>query len=694
MKHFLYIFLIGLFLGIFSTSVYAGDSIPESDLQELVVVNDRSWIENGIYNIIPSKKEKQLSNSPGSLIDVLNIPLLKGEGDRITTMADEQVSIFINGEPANDIDLATFYTSDVKKVEYMQAPSDPRFRGAMNVVNFVMTEYVAGGVTRANARHTLPLTNGSYELASKLIYKRMTYGFSTSANSFQQNKNSREEYKTTYKDIYYNGEKYDEIISAQTAEKDGGRWNTNVAVNARYEADRLTATHTIGLRWDNTPGDIVKSSMIWSENLFNSNFSESFNKSNLLSPSVSGDYYWVISNKFWITGGWKYSFSHNKRFMQSQMGGTAKVENDIEERVNALPAVLNLSFKPDNKWTLFLSANPKTYWYSTHYQGSTDTHSRQFREDLNIYLTAYWQPSRNTLFSLAPGFLYSHYKIDGMVDNTFLPTCQFTGMWNPSRKLRMNGLIFFFNNPVSSSASNPVLYRKDELSWVMGDSGLKNGSEWNANFTLAYMPTDWLSITPNVGYRTRNNDVYTYEEAAPAEMGGVIYTQRNTGRFNELKANVRVNFSLFHHKLSVDLYQQYVLQKTETGFYRSCHNWQSIPSVSYIIGNFRLKAQYRGKRKILVNDAGEGILRQPDNLSFGVSYGWKDLYVYCGVNDILHKKYETSSFYYSDVIMSENRSWTTGRRFELNLTYTFGYGKRTETDIDISIPEAAPSSIL
>lgn len=167
-----------ILLTLLAASIYhvlAEDSIPVKNLDDLIVKGERQWISNGTINVIPSRKEKNLSNSPVSLIKAMHLPFVKEQDGVLQSISGEAVQIFINGEKADDIDLSTFWPKDVKLVQYMEEPDDPLYDGAKVAINFKTARYETGGITRINLFQRIP-NNGFYTASSKLTYKKMTFG--------------------------------------------------------------------------------------------------------------------------------------------------------------------------------------------------------------------------------------------------------------------------------------------------------------------------------------------------------------------------------------------------------------------------------------------------------------------------------------------------------------------------------------
>lgn len=689
MKKIFYFLFISFSL--FFLPALGDDSIPSTILQELVVKSERSWIEKGIFNFIPSKKEKQLSNSPGSLIDVMNIPILKGNGDQISTVNDEPVVIFINGELANETDLATFWPKEVKKVEFIMSPSDAKYLGARNVVNFIVTKYQAGGVTRANIRQNIP-HEGRYDLASKLTYNKMTFGTKLVYGYWKQNNNILSE-DVTYKNIFFNGIKYDEIIQNEISEKDSEKHDITFVGNAKYVSQKFNCTHTFQLSWNKTPGDRETSSNKWSQDLFDSDYSGHFSKMKSLSPIIGGDYYGILSDKWVLSGLWRYGFATNHNFTWDQTGEYPKIENGVDEKINATSLAINLWYKPTPYWTIILSANPKFKWYSSVYNGSTNDHVSQLREDIASYVSIYWMPSSTINLMVKPGILYSSYKVGEIINKKTLPTLDANFYWNPNNKLYWGAAFRFEMSPLSMSAANPVLIKGSDLTWIEGNPYLNPRSEWFLNSTATYLVTNNFSITGNLWYIKSINSSYNSYEVAPADMGGVIIKTINAPTSDEVRAFVDFRLSLLNYKLSLRATPAFTHKIIKGTYACNFNNWGVTAEASYVIGNFRINASYRSRNKFM-GDAGQYLTRQNDRFQIGVSYGWKNLYANFTIYNLFHDKQKSYTVRYSDVVPNSSYFESVGRSFCLNLTYTFDYGKKVDRNISIDTMQAPESSIL
>ena len=175
LKHIGAVLLLSFSLTTISAQDHEEPEAITRELEELVVTGERAWIEGNKAVFVPTKSEKNLSDSPATLVERMNIPLVIVDRGTIKNLRGQGIPIYINGEPATDIDLQTFWPKQTYRVEYIDHPKDPRFRGADAVLNFVMTEYSMGGVTKASASQTIP-NDGRYNVSSKLVYRKMTFG--------------------------------------------------------------------------------------------------------------------------------------------------------------------------------------------------------------------------------------------------------------------------------------------------------------------------------------------------------------------------------------------------------------------------------------------------------------------------------------------------------------------------------------
>ena len=128
------------------------NDVKTTTLQELVVTSDYAWVDGEKFVFVPRKNEKNLATDAISLIENMHIPVLYVDKGNIKSRTGGSVSIFINGVPADDMDMSTFWPKNALRVEFMESSPDPKFEGKHNILNFIMKDYALGGLTKLRGR--------------------------------------------------------------------------------------------------------------------------------------------------------------------------------------------------------------------------------------------------------------------------------------------------------------------------------------------------------------------------------------------------------------------------------------------------------------------------------------------------------------------------------------------------------------
>lgn len=690
MKKIIFIFAL---LTLFSGRGFAQDSIPDKSkqLDELVVVGDRAWIEDGIVKAIPSKKEKKLSNSPASLIRMMHLPYLIEKDGAIVTGAGEPVAIFINGVKCDDIDLSTFWPKEVKQVEYVENSPDPKYEGNQRVVNFIMDKYEWGGVTKTDLLQQIP-NSGTYTAASKFAYKKMVYGMQLRGRYSRDHSMTASD-ETVYKDLYYNGKHYDRIVRQEDSHSYERNDELSASFNARYTTNRMRLIHTVALGWKHDPGSGSAGANQWSDNLFGSLSSASERSSRQLSPQISGDYYFVLSDKWYLPLTWGYSYSSGKASSWNQIGDNAPVTNDTKEKVNSTRVSLQPAYVLNNKITFQLKLNGSFDWFSTKYTGSANTRETQKRQEITASLLMYWAPKRSLIFSLSPGMLASMWQIGSVKQHELTPTINAMVYLTPTRKFTESLSAEFFKRPPSAAQSNPVLTKESDLVWALGNPYLKSRSSWAFISNSTYRPTNWLSIGLTLDYTRSINNILTTYAPADKEQGGLIRKLINGVAENSEYVSLRLGGSFFDNNLNINVAPRWRNFHCGGEYKTSFSRFSFDGDADYTIGDFNFGIGYRTSD----HDKTKGGMEESwwsGYWNVFLTYGTGNLYVNLGVDNIFNSKSKMWEKYNSPYFTTYSRQWSTGRMARVNITYTFGYGKKVSRNIEISGPEATKTSIL
>ncbi len=684
-------FILSIFIFGIGSSL-ADDSIPDLMLDDVVVKADRGWIKDGIINVIPTKSEKKLSNSPATLIGSMNLPFLREKEGAIVNPAGQAVAVFINGERANDIDLATFYSMNVKRVQYIEHPADPRFEGVEAAVNFIMPVYEYGGVTRANVMQKFVQTYGNGEIASKLVYRKMTYGLMLSGN-YSRDKANKATGTTRYRDLYYDGEYYDEISYTDESVSRSKHNYASLSFNAKYSTDKTQITHTISLLREAKPESVTESYGAWSQDLFGASNTLSSSTSKTLSPQISGAYMFTLPRRWYLYGTWLYTYARNDASSLSQFGSTSPIVNMTKEDVNSCRLVIFPSFIPSEKLGFNLLLDGSADFYSTRYKGSADTRQHISRKNLTSQLRVTWYPTAKFSVRFEPGFDLTIRDIGAISRHDFNPNITGSLNWNPGRKFNLSGSLRYYLRSASSGETNPVMVKHSELLWSLGNPFLKDVSSWDAGTYFSYLPCNELSTSFNLHYSRINDQIYSDYSAASIEQGGLIRENLNCTPENVINASLSLSGNLLNGKLSLNLRPTiFYIFYSEPLLTRSHTHFSISGDASYTLGNVRFQAAYESPYSG-ISLGGLAYSWRQDYFNFSVTYGSGNLYLSARAEDIFHHKEKRINRFASPHYTTDYTAFNPGRRFSINVTYTFDYGRKVDRSIDISGPSSAKTSV-
>ncbi|MCM1483586.1 MAG: hypothetical protein NC043_04560 [Muribaculaceae bacterium] len=146
-------------------------------LGEVVVkASNIKRVKNGL-SVVPNTREKRSATDGTDLLQRMMIPTIIVDGVRVTNTAGQAVKFFIDSIPATDRQVAGLRGRDVKRVEVLENPADPRFEGARAVVNYITVKWEYGGYTNLTATQKLPQPEGVYDVYSKFTKGKSTIDF-------------------------------------------------------------------------------------------------------------------------------------------------------------------------------------------------------------------------------------------------------------------------------------------------------------------------------------------------------------------------------------------------------------------------------------------------------------------------------------------------------------------------------------
>lgn len=671
------------------------DSLMSKDLGEVTVEAQNTMSKAASTVYLPTSIQRNAAQNMAQLLQFMAIPKINVnlQDNSITDNFGREVAIFIDYLPATTEDRQGLRTADVLKVEYLEYPTDPRFRGAERVLNFFMRKYEYGGYTKLSSTETgFRSFESKNSIFSKFVYKKMTFDFFTMANHIYDSHYGVDE-KSTFRIPNSDGEI--SVIERNQMHDHGllNQLTLPVTLRATYQTDKVQIRNTFGYSFWNEP------SVAYSGKVYNSAYNPStgdFDYNSVYKShgfSYTGDFYFSLPKNFSLSVNPVFKYSRNKYNSFNQNFITPDITNDSKE--NAITAQLELSLhKQIGAHSLNLD-----FQHSLNHNNVKGFYNRFFSKDRNHHY--------NYTASLTYQFQTSNFALTGQAginrfDNRM--NGKSTSATSPSLHL-FSGYIFNDDHvvkvdmeysSVSPAASDMVesISQSNEMLYYTGNPLLKNYNELSCYASYSWIPSNKYSIEL-YGSLSQSYDrilmIYTPYDDGKA----VISSPINNGDFYKYTVGASFRLNLFKGSLSVNVKPIVEFYKS-TGMYRTSEtSFQFLANASYYFKQFYCAASLAVPDKIM---SSRTTSYTKYRTFYDIKFGWGNSKwnVYIAASNFFNNGFHHSSVTLDTPIATReyrNYNYKFSRQFGISATYTFGYGKKINRGDEVGAQSGASSIV-
>lgn len=645
---------------------------------------------------LPSQRQKHAAQNATDLLRFMAIPQIRVNpiDNSVSDNSGKSVAVYINGMEATQEELEGLRTADVRKVEYLEFPTDPRYRGAEKVVNLIVQEYAYGGYTKITAKeNALTGLASRANVFSKFNYGKMSYDMYAGANN-HRNRHSGSSTEGIYR---LSGADGKELTVERCERMEGADFRKNqypVTIRATYNTEKIQIRNTAGFVHEESPVNEMSGNVNFSNT---PGKAESYTRSNpnkVNSANYAGMFYLALPRDFSIDITPTFSYSHtNDNMTYKTTGGEGIVRRAAEDsynfRINGYGRKLM-----GGKHSLVFGANGGQWSNNLHYRG-TEQYNDRFRLSFAAGLIGYNFRNKKISLNTDMGLCWEGSYINGETINDVYPWTHINLQYSPTRK---NVIASYFqyasNSPTISQKASDIL-QDNEYMYITGNPYVENARHVTFILSYTYLPSNKLSLSAYgeyFGLYDRLLTVYSpYKDGA-----AVIRSYTNNGDYNSAEFGVSANLKLFDGKLQLAARPKQVFYRS-TGIYERTFSPFSITAqATAYFGKIYLQMYYASPERQYMNDANL-ITRTPNYHS--LEAGWSDgnLNIRLGAYNMLNTGWTNSTWEMNSRYYSQHRTdygTTYHPRLNLSVTYVINYGKKVQIGNEVGEQSGAGSGIL
>ena len=672
------------------------DSIKTQGLDEVVVEAQMQRTSPTSTTFIPTVKQKNASQNAVDLLRQMAIPQIKisSVNEVVTDNAGGEVAIFINFLEASKEEMEGLRTPDVKKVEYLEFPTDPRFRGAQRVINIIVQEYAYGGYTKLTTNENFLVGFSSRNnIFSKFSYKKMTYDLYVGANNWN-NHNIGNNVKGIYSLKDADGKDY-QLTRTETL--DGSHYKQNqypLTFRATYSSEKIQIRNTVGFTHLSVPVYDQRGNLSYhpgSEQNYTFNRSNP-NRNNSL--AYQGSFFFSLPNQFSIDISPRFNYMHSNDYLTYSTSTTPEIVRNARESAYNYRVDAYLQKRIGQKHTAMLGVNGGDNINRLRYSGTNSYYDR-FHNAFVAGLLGYQLASREVRLYADAGVYWSQSDINGVVYTDTYPFVHLNLRYSPNSKNAFSVFLQYANATPGISQKSPDVLQDNEYMFVTGNPLLENSRNLMFNLGYTWMPNNTFGLNAFSNFNSFfNRQMLTYE---PYNNGmAIIKNYRNSGNFLNGELGFAANWKLLGGKLQLYASPKQSFYKS-TGIYNKSYNPLTITAqATYYLNSFYFQAYYQSPGKQMFTSSPQ-IYKDRNFHSLTVGWANSDWNVRVMAANFFNKGWNSADIVTESPLYTEYReNIGTSSHFRINITatYTFGYGKKVQRGNEVGEQSGANSAII
>ena len=670
------------------------DSLLQRNLDEVTVEATTQHTSAGSTTYLPDRNTRRTAQNAVDLLHRMAIPQININpiAGSVQTNSGSDVAIFIDYELASQAEKDALNPQDVKKVEYLVHPTDPRFNNEKYVIHIVLFHYNYGGYGKLVGVGNLLAGSGSGQAYAKLSHNQMTYDFCL---------------YDKYTDRGHTGTEQTQVFRfpqgndiTRTTTLDDSRYQQNYqwgSFRAKYATKKTMISNTLNVVSTNAPHNDYSGRVVFSSPSFQTTESPYANLTDekVINPYWLGQYYFDLGRQWRLNVRPKVDYTHtvsNRHYLSDESNiVTDASENMVMAQVMA---TMTKTFQKHHTLGFYLLS---AYAYDkVKYTGNT-TAQPTFDQFGWTVCPSYNFANEKLNIEIEGGLVSESNTISGVKTSSLLPLASLDASYSPNDKNQFELSVNCNFNAVELADKTPDVLQVNELLCQTGNPSLKNVSFAKSDFTYTWLPSNKFSMSGFGGWVRRFNYI-TPVFTPDGPDGLMLRSVENGGDYQELYVGSSVSLKLFDRSLILNANPEVVFQKQTGRYAKTCTVPIANVSATYYLKNLYFSAYYLWHSKTMLR-RGQDTTHSKGRNYYSAKVGWSNgrWNVSASAINIFRKDWlDQTSWLNSQWFDQTTKTYSASSHqfVSLSASYTFSFGKKIRHGDELQDAGSSSSAIM